>query len=125
MTREAETILELLGLSYRRKVLPTGDMAFASAKTYDLEVYCPAEEAWREVSSASNTTDYQARRANVRLRRERGGKVEFPHLLNASGLALPRLVIAVLETHQTAEGNVSRARSAAQVHAGLKPAVAA
>lgn len=107
MTREAETVLELLGLAYRRKVLPTGDMAFASAKTYDLEVYCPAEQAWREVSSASNTTDYQARRANVRMRRERGAKPEHPHLLNASGLALPRLVIALLEAHQTPEGNVS------------------
>jgi seryl-tRNA synthetase len=107
MTREAEEILEQLGLTYRRKLLPTGDMAFASAKTYDLEVYCPAEQAWREVSSASNTTDYQARRANVRFRRERGGKPEFAHLLNASGLALPRLVIALLETHQTAEGNIT------------------
>jgi seryl-tRNA synthetase len=107
MTAEAEFILEALGLAYRRRVLPTGDMAFASAKTYDIEVYCPAEQAWREVSSASNTTDYQARRANIRLRRERGGKPEFPHLLNASGLALPRLVIALLETHQTREGNLT------------------
>jgi seryl-tRNA synthetase len=107
MTRQAEHILELLGLSYRRKLLPTGDMAFASAKTYDLEVYAPAAEQWLEVSSASNTTDYQARRMNLRFRREAGGKPEFPHLLNASGLALPRLVIAVLETYQTAEGTVA------------------
>jgi seryl-tRNA synthetase len=82
-------------------------MAFGSAKTYDLEVLCPAENAWREVSSISNTTDWQARRAGVRFRREKGGKPEFVHLLNASGVALPRLVIAVLETYQTAEGNVA------------------
>jgi seryl-tRNA synthetase len=106
MTGEAERILELLGLAYRRKVLPTGDMTFASAKTYDIDVYCPAEQAWREVSSASNTTDYQARRAGIRFRRERGGKPEFLHILNASGLALPRLMIALLETYQTAEGSV-------------------
>jgi seryl-tRNA synthetase len=106
MTRQAEHILELLGLSYRRKLLPTGDMAFASAKTYDLEVYAPAAQQWLEVSSASNTTDYQARRMNLRFRREAGGKPEFPHLLNASGLALPRLMIAVLETYQTADGEV-------------------
>jgi seryl-tRNA synthetase len=112
MTREAETVLEALNLPYRRKVLPSGDMAFASAKTYDLEVYCPAEDAWREVSSISNTTDYQARRMNLRVRRSTGvgagatGKPEFPHILNASGVALPRLMIAVLETYQTAAGTV-------------------
>jgi seryl-tRNA synthetase len=105
MTRDAETVLETLGLAYRRKLLPSGDMAFASAKTYDLEVYCPAEQAWREVSSISNTTYYQSRRMNLRLRRD-GGKPEFPHLLNASGVALPRLMIAVLETYQTAAGTV-------------------
>jgi len=69
LTAEAEYILQILGLTYRRKVLPTGDMAFGSAKTYDLEVHCPAEDAWREISSASNTTDYQARRMNLRIRR--------------------------------------------------------
>jgi len=106
MTREAETVLESLGLSYRRKVLPSGDMAFASAKTYDLEVYAPGADAWLEVSSISNTTDFQARRANVRFRREKGGKPEFVHLLNASGVALPRLLIALLETYQTAEGDI-------------------
>jgi seryl-tRNA synthetase len=105
MTRDAETVLESLGLAYRRKLLPSGDMAFASAKTYDLEVYCPAEGAWREVSSISNTTDYQARRMNLRVRRA-GGKSEFPHLLNASGVALPRLMIALLETYQTDAGTV-------------------
>jgi seryl-tRNA synthetase len=107
LTGEAERVLELLGLAYRRKVLPTGDMAWGSAKTYDLEVYCPAERAWREVSSASNTTDYQARRMNTRIRRAKGEKPIFPHLLNASGTALPRLVIALLETHQTERGTVA------------------
>jgi len=133
MARDAETVLETLGLAYRRKLLPSGDMAFASAKTYDLEVYCPAEGEWREVSSISNTTDYQARRMNLRIRRSGGtgalargnssegqtaqssatdggvratNRPEFPHLLNASGVALPRLMIAVLETWQTAAGTV-------------------
>jgi seryl-tRNA synthetase len=106
ITAEAERVLELLGLAFRRKVLPTGDMAFGSAKTYDLEVCCPAEQAWREVSSASNTTDYQARRMNTRYRRAKGEKPIFPHLLNASGVALPRLVIALIETHQTPDGTV-------------------
>jgi seryl-tRNA synthetase len=119
MTREAETVLEELALPYRRKLLPSGDMAFASAKTYDLEVYCPAEGEWREVSSISNTTDYQSRRMNLRIRStgdgarattdgvRATGKPEHPHLLNASGLALPRLMIALLETYQTAAGTVA------------------
>lgn len=106
ITAEAERVLELLGLAYRRKVLPTADMAFGSAKTYDLEVFCPAEQVWREVSSASNTTDYQARRMNLRFRRSKGDKPLFPHLLNASGVALPRLVIAMIETHQTPTGTI-------------------
>ena len=106
MTSEAERVLERLGLAYRRIVLPTGDMAFGSAKTYDVEVYCPAEQKWREVSSASNTTDYQARRMNMRYRPAKGDKPVFPHILNASGVALPRLVIALIETHQTADGTV-------------------
>ncbi|MCB1216101.1 serine--tRNA ligase [bacterium] len=106
ITADAEHILEILGLAYRRIVLPSGDMAFGSAKTYDLEVWCPGEQAWREVSSASLTTDYQARRASIRYRSEPGGKPQFPHLLNASGLALPRLMIALLETYQTVDGNV-------------------
>ena len=106
ITAEAEYILGLLGLPCRRKVLPSGDMAFGSAKTYDIEVHCPSDNAWREISSASNTTDYQARRANIRFRREPGAKLEYPHMLNASGLALPRLMIALLENYQTPEGNV-------------------
>jgi seryl-tRNA synthetase len=106
ITRESERILELLGLSYRLKLLPTGDMAFGSAKTYDIEVSCPGEQAWREVSSASNTTDWQSRRANIRFRPEQGAKPVFPHMLNSSGVALPRLMVALLETYQTAEGTI-------------------
>jgi seryl-tRNA synthetase len=106
MTGEAERVLASLGLSTRRKLLPTGDMAFASAKTFDIEVYAPAAQQWLEVSSASNTTDFQSRRMNLRFRREAGGKPEFPHILNASGVALPRLMIALLETYQTVDGSV-------------------
>lgn len=106
LTVEAEYILELLGLPYKRKVLPTGDMAFGSAKTYDLEVHCPTQNAWREVSSISNTTDFQSRRANIRYKPDTKSKPVFPHMLNASALALPRLMIAVLETYQQADGTV-------------------
>jgi len=106
MTAEAEHILEALGLPYRRRLLPTGDMGFAAAKTYDLEVYAAGMDDWLEVSSASNTRDFQARRANIRFRREPGAKPEFLHMLNASGLALPRLMIALLENNQLENGNV-------------------
>ena len=81
-------------------------MAFGSTKTYDIEVSCPGERAWREVSSASNTTDWQSRRANIRYRPAKGAKPVFPHMLNSSGVALPRLMVALLETCQTAEGMV-------------------
>ncbi len=106
MTLEAEGILKRLEIPFRRKVLPTGDMAFGSAKTYDVELYAPLS-GWLEVSSASNTTDWQSRRANLRIRKEAGGKPEFAHLLNASGLALPRLMIAVLEQYQQEDGSVT------------------
>lgn len=106
MTEEAEHILELLGLPYRRVLLPSGDMGFAASKTYDLEVYAAGMDDWLEVSSASNTRDFQARRMNTRFRREPGAKPEFVHLLNASGLALPRLMIALLENNQLENGNV-------------------
>jgi seryl-tRNA synthetase len=106
MTREAEVVLERLGIPYRRKVLPTGDMAHGSAKTYDIELHAPLG-GWLEVSSASNTTDWQSRRANIRIRKEKEGKLEFPHLLNASGLALPRLMVAILELNQNDDGSVT------------------
>ncbi len=107
MTGEAEHILELLELPYRRVLLPTGDMTFASAKTYDLDVYSAVSGEWLEVSSASNTGDFQARRANIRFRRDAKAKPEFVHMLNASGLALPRIVIALLENNQLEDGTVA------------------
>ncbi len=106
LTSQAERILQSLGLAYRVVLLAGGDIAQSSAMTYDLEVWSPGVERWLEVSSCSNCTDYQARRANIRFRRERGDKPEFVHTLNGSGLALPRTVIAVLENYQREDGSV-------------------
>jgi seryl-tRNA synthetase len=106
MTREACSVLDALELQYRIIKLAAGDIAFASSMTYDVEVWAPGLEKWLEVSSASNCTDFQARRANIRFRREPGAKPEFPHLLNASGTALPRVVAALLETHQQEDGSI-------------------
>jgi len=106
MTREACAVLDALELPYRILQLAAGDIAFAAAKTYDVETWAPGLGKWLEVSSASNCTDFQARRANIRFRRETGAKPEFPHLLNASGTALPRVVATLLETHQQADGSV-------------------
>lgn len=106
MTVEACTILDALELPYRVIRLAGGDIAFAAAKTYDVEVWSPGLKKWLEVSSASNCTDFQSRRAGIRFRRETGAKPEFPHLLNASGTALPRVVAALLETHQKSDGSV-------------------
>ena len=105
LTRNAETLLERLGLPYRRVVLSTGDLSFASAKTFDLEAWSPGVERWLEVSSCSNFTDFQARRMNCRFR-DADGKVKFVHTLNGSGLALPRIVIAILENYQREDGSV-------------------
>jgi seryl-tRNA synthetase len=105
LTRDAEEILETLGIPYRRLLLSTGDMSFSSAKTYDLEAWAPGLDKWLEVSSCSNFTDFQARRLNVRFR-DADGKVRFVHTLNGSGLALPRTVIAILENYQRADGSV-------------------
>ncbi len=106
LTREAETLLERLGLHYRRVILATGDLGFSSAMTYDLEVWAPGVGKWLEVSSCSVFTDYQARRANLRFRPAQGEKPEFVHTLNGSALALPRVVAALLETYQEADGSV-------------------
>jgi seryl-tRNA synthetase len=102
----AETVLQLLDLPYRVLALATGDMGFASARTYDLEVYAPGVGAWLEVSSASVFTDFQARRANIRYRPGAGEKPRFVHTLNASGVALPRTIIGLLENHQQDDGSV-------------------
>ncbi|MDP2958560.1 MAG: serine--tRNA ligase [Longimicrobiales bacterium] len=106
LTREAETLLERLGLHHRRVLLATGDLGFSSAMTYDLEAWAPGVENWLEVSSCSVFTDYQARRANLRYRPAQGEKPEYVHTLNGSALALPRIMAALLETYQEADGSV-------------------
>jgi seryl-tRNA synthetase len=107
LTRHAETILERLGLPYRRKLLAAGDTGFSSAMTYDLEAWAPGVGAWLEVSSCSNFTDYQARRANIRYRPAKGEKPRLVHTLNGSGLAFPRTVACLLENHQNPDGTVT------------------
>jgi seryl-tRNA synthetase len=107
LTRHAETVLQLLELPYRVVALAAGDLGFSAAKTYDLEAWAPGVGAWLEVSSASTFTDFQARRAGIRFRAAKGEKPEFVHTLNASGVALPRTIAALLETHQTADGSVT------------------
>lgn len=102
----AETVLQRLDIPYRVVVLATGDLGFASAKTYDLEVWAAGVGTWLEVSSASTFTDFQARRANIRYRPAPGEKPEFVHTLNASGVALPRTLIAILENYQQADGSL-------------------
>jgi seryl-tRNA synthetase len=106
LTGNAERVLELLGLPYRRMTLCTGDMGFGAAKTYDLEVWLPGQGLYREISSCSNCEDFQARRANLRYRPSGGGKVRLLHTLNGSGLAVGRTLIAILETYQQADGSV-------------------
>jgi seryl-tRNA synthetase len=106
LVQNAEAILQALGLHYRVKLLASGDMSFASAKTYDLEVWAPGVGKYLEVSSCSNFEDFQARRMNLRYRPSSETKPEYPHTLNGSGLALPRTVIAILEQYQTEKGAV-------------------
>ena len=109
LTRDAEAILEALGLPYRRVLLCTGDTGFSSAKTFDLEVWLPGQQLYREISSCSNFESFQARRANIRFRaagQGPKGKVEFVHTLNGSGLAVGRTWLAILENYQQADGSV-------------------
>jgi len=106
LVNDAEEVLQLLGLPYRVVLLCTGDMSFASAKTYDLEVWLPGQNTYREISSCSNFEDFQARRANIRFRREARSKPEFVHTLNGSGLAVGRTAVAVIENYQQADGSV-------------------
>ena len=106
LTRDAETILQKLGLHYRVVTLSTGDLGFGSAKTYDIEVWLPSQNAFREISSCSNYESFQARRAQIRFRRSGGAKPEFVHTLNGSGLAIGRTWIAVLENYQQEDGSV-------------------
>ena len=106
MVGNAETVLQRLGLHYRVINLCTGDMGFASAKTYDIEVWAPGQGSYLEVSSCSNCEDYQSRRMNTRYKREADGHNLLPHLLNGSGTALARLFVALVETHQQADGSI-------------------
>jgi seryl-tRNA synthetase len=106
LTADAESILQRLGLAYRVVTLCTGDMGFAAAKTYDIEAWLPAYEDFREISSCSNCTDFQARRAAIRFRRTPTSRSEFAHTLNGSGLAVGRTLVAILENCQTKEGGV-------------------
>ena len=106
LTANAERILQLLGLPYRTVILSTGDMGFGARKTYDIEVWLPSQQTYREISSCSNCGDFQARRMNTRFRRAGGAKPEFVHTLNGSGLAVGRTWIAILENYQQADGSV-------------------
>ncbi len=106
LVNDAEEVLQLLNIPYRVVLLCTGDMSFASAKTYDIEVWSPAEKKWLEASSCSNFEDFQARRMNVRFKRDKKSKPEFVHTLNGSGLATSRLMVALLENYQTPEGKI-------------------
>ncbi len=106
MTRCAEVVLEKLGLPYRRMLLCTGDMGFAAAKTFDLEVWLPSQQTYREISSCSNCTDFQARRMLARWRKPETGKPELVHTLNGSGVAVGRALIAVMENYQNADGTI-------------------
>jgi seryl-tRNA synthetase len=105
LTLDAERVLQKLGLHYRVIALCTGDLGFSAAKCYDIELWAPAQNKWLEVSSCSNFHDYQARRANIRYRNE-DGKTAFVHTINGSGVALPRLVIAIMENNQNADGSI-------------------
>ena len=103
---DAEDVCRKLGFTYRVLQLCTGDMGFASAKTYDIEVWAAGCQEWLEVSSCSNCTDFQARRSNIRYRAAEGGRPRLPHTINGSGLALPRVIIAILENYQQPDGSV-------------------
>jgi seryl-tRNA synthetase len=106
LTRDAETILQKLGIHYRVVALSTGDLGFGAAKTYDIEVWLPSQNTFREISSCSNYEAFQARRAQIRFRRAGGAKPEFVHTLNGSGLAIGRTWIAILENYQQADGSI-------------------
>ena len=114
MTRCAETVLERLGLPFRTIVLCTGDMGFASRKTYDIEVWLPGQDAYREISSCSNCGEFQARRMNARYRPAGGKGTQFLHTLNGSGVAVGRALVAIIENYQNADGTIT-------VPAALRP----
>ena len=107
MTACAEGVLDALGLAYRRMLLCTGDMGFSAARTYDLEVWLPGQDRYREISSCSTCTDFQARRMNARFRPAEGKGNRFVHTLNGSGLAVGRTLVAVIENYQQQDGSVA------------------
>ena len=107
LVQDAEKVLQLLNLPYRVVLLSSGDMGFAASKCYDLEVWLPSFGHYREISSCSNFEDFQARRANLRFRREPEAKPEFVHTLNGSGLAIGRTVAAIVENYQQADGSIA------------------
>ena len=107
LVNDAELILKRLNLHYRVMELCAGDLGFSAAKTYDLEVWLPSQYTYREISSCSNFKDYQARRAKIRCKKKTGGKPEFVHTLNGSGLAAGRLFVAILENYQNSNGTIT------------------
>jgi len=106
LTANAEKVLQLLEIPYRVMALCTGDIGFSAAKTYDIEVWLPGQDCYREISSCSTFGDFQARRANIRFREDEKAKPEFVHTLNGSGLAVGRTLVAILENYQQADGSV-------------------
>ncbi|MFN2272774.1 MAG: aminoacyl--tRNA ligase-related protein, partial [Anaerolineae bacterium] len=106
IVRDAEDVCRALEIPFRVIEMCTGDLGFQATKKYDLELWAPGCGEWLEVSSCSNCEDFQARRANIRFRREAGAKPEFVHTLNGSGLALPRVMIAIMENYQRADGSI-------------------
>jgi seryl-tRNA synthetase len=107
MLKNSERVLQLLNLPYRVVELCTGDMGFGMAKTYDIEVWVPSQNTYREIGSISNAEDYQARRGNIRFKRTKESKTEYVHTLNGSGLAVGRTVIAIMENYQNADGTIT------------------
>jgi seryl-tRNA synthetase len=120
MTQCAEEILKRLGLAYRTMLLSTGDMGFASRKTYDIEVWLPGQNTYREISSCSNCGDFQARRMNARYRPKGAKESRFVHTLNGSGLAVGRTLIAILENYQQEDGSVAIPDALMPYMGGLK-----
>jgi len=120
LLKNAETVIQLLGIPYRVAVLSTGDLSFAASKCYDIEIFAQASNAWLEVSSCSNFTDFQARRANIKYRNSKTKKLEYVHTLNGSGVALARLVIAILENYQNKDGSVSIPKRLVRYMDGVK-----
>ena len=106
LVTDAEDILQALGLHYRIVILCTGDLSFSAAKCYDIELWAPGEDKYLEVSSCSNFESFQARRGNIRFRRSDTNKFDFVHTINGSGVATPRLMVALLETYQQADGSI-------------------